>query len=463
MYLTPKTTFRGLILAIFSFSLVLRFWRLGQFNELVFDEVYYARFASQYWLGEPFFPSHPPLSHYLIALAMGLGSLFPVNPDHVNELTGVLRSTWSYRWLNALVGSTIPLLLGAIAYQLTQRRRLTILVMGLAALDGLLLVESRYALNNIYLIFFGLAGQALILTYLRQQKWYWLIGGGICLAAAGSVKWNGFAFLLGVYLLWAIAWGQWWYKSCFNKPHDDNESTQFLSTPFWQAWLTISPGPLILWLGVLPLVTYSVIWIPHLWLNPDYASWQGFLRIQWETWQYHRRIGNSPDIHPYCSAWYTWPLMLRPIAYYYKQIGEFKLVTDVHCLANPILLWFTSGAIVGVGIHSRLPRRLQVTLPQDEGLGWYIGINYATNLLPWVGISRCTFFYHYLPSYLFTILALAWILDCLLNHLYRWSKVIAWGMIGAIVVGFWFWSPIFLGLPLTPQGFSLRMWFRSWI
>ncbi|MFM7577356.1 MAG: phospholipid carrier-dependent glycosyltransferase, partial [Microcystaceae cyanobacterium] len=90
---------------LFGVGLVLRFWQLSQFNVFVFDEVYYAKFANDYWLGKPFFPSHPPLIHYLIALGMALGSLLPTDPDTVNTLTGSLRSTWSYRWLNALTGS----------------------------------------------------------------------------------------------------------------------------------------------------------------------------------------------------------------------------------------------------------------------------------------------------------------------------------------------------------------------
>ncbi|WLT37509.1 phospholipid carrier-dependent glycosyltransferase [Synechocystis sp. B12] len=55
--LTPFTT--GIV-AIFLFSLVIRFWNLGQFNQLVFDEVYYAKFASDYWLGNDFFPPIRP-------------------------------------------------------------------------------------------------------------------------------------------------------------------------------------------------------------------------------------------------------------------------------------------------------------------------------------------------------------------------------------------------------------------
>ncbi|MEB3228705.1 MAG: phospholipid carrier-dependent glycosyltransferase [Synechocystis sp.] len=463
------TPFTGPLLAIFVFSLVLRFWNLGQFNELVFDEVYYAKFASDYWLGKPFFPSHPPLSHYLIALAMGLGNLFPVNPDQVNDLTGVVRSTWSYRWLNALTGASIPLLMGAIAYLLTQRQRLTVLVMGLTALDGLLLVESRYALNNIYLIFFGLLGHIFVLWYLQQRQRWQLILAGIALGCAGSVKWNGFAFLLGIYTLWALAWSvHHWHRwrSPQDEYHDHRESYALTCREegWQQPWLALTPQQVLLWLVLLPLLTYSLIWIPHLLMNPDYASLQGFWQIQVDTWQYHRRVGNSPDVHPYCSPWYSWLIMGRPVAYFFQKSGPFGLIYDVHSMANPALLWLSTGAM-GLLASSVAWARLRHFSPTSPlpNTSVYIAVNYGVNLLPWLGISRCTFFYHYLPAYLFSLLALALILETLLQPGKSWHRVVGLTCLGVIMVSFWFWLPIFLGMPLTPQGFSLRMWFRSWI
>lgn len=450
------TPFRALIIAVFVFSLILRFWHLGQFNDLVFDEVYYAKFAGDYWLGKPFFPSHPPLSHYLIALGMGLGDLLPVNPDQVNDLTGAVRSTWSYRWLNALTGSTIPLLMGAIAYLLTQRKRFAALAMILTALDGLVLVESRYALNNIYLVFFGLLGHVFVLWYGRRGQQWQLILGGIALGCAGSVKWNGFAFLLGIYGLWGIIWlREVWRR--WRTPGDH------LTSEEQDRWLNLSPRQLLLWLGLLPLVTYSVIWIPHLLMNPDYDSLQGFWQIQVDTWQYHRRVGNTPDVHPYCSPWYSWPMMERPIAYYFKKSAPFGLIQDVHSMANPPLIWLSTGAmglLAGSVAWTKIRSHSPMALPMPT---LYIAVNYGANLLPWIGVSRCTFFYHYLPAYLFSILALALILERLLQSNFLWQRAIAFTCFGLVVLGFGFWLPIFLGMPLTPTGFSLRMWFRSWI
>ncbi|WLT37508.1 phospholipid carrier-dependent glycosyltransferase [Synechocystis sp. B12] len=191
----------------------------------------------------------------------------------------------------------------------------------------------------------------MVLWHLRQGKLWQLILGGISLACAGSVKWNGFAFLLGVYLLWAIAWVKPFFNQGWTKGERQANSVQPLdgdrqnNQDFLSRWLIISPLQFAIWLVLVPVITYSVIWIPHLLMNGEYASLEGFWRIQRETWQYHRRVGNSPDIHPYCSPWYSWLVMARPIAYFYQKSGQFGLINDVHAMANPILLWFSTGAM----------------------------------------------------------------------------------------------------------------------
>jgi dolichyl-phosphate-mannose--protein O-mannosyl transferase len=43
---------------------------IERFNTLVFDEVYYAKFAKDYLTKTPFFNPHPPLSQYIIAIGI---------------------------------------------------------------------------------------------------------------------------------------------------------------------------------------------------------------------------------------------------------------------------------------------------------------------------------------------------------------------------------------------------------
>jgi dolichyl-phosphate-mannose--protein O-mannosyl transferase len=201
---------------IFMLSVTLRFWGLGRFNALVFDEVYYAKFANNYLTGTHFFNAHPPLSQYIIAIGMWLGSHLPFGQDTVNGLTGSLRSTWSYRWLNALTGSFIPLVVAALAYQLNQRRSYAFIAALFAAADGLFLVESRYALNNVYLVILGLLGQLCFLVALgqpKQQRGVSLALSGVFFGASACIKWNGLWFLLGVYMVWVAAWVMQWVRS----------------------------------------------------------------------------------------------------------------------------------------------------------------------------------------------------------------------------------------------------------
>ena len=185
------------MIGLFVLSVRLRFWDLSKFNTLVFDEVYYAKFANNYLTGTRFFNAHPPLGSYMIALGMWIGSHLPATPDTVNDLTGSWRSTFSYRWLNALTGSFLPLVVGALAYQLTDRRSYALLATLLVATDGLFLVESRYALINIYLIIFGLLGQLYFFLALREQteqRWRKLTLSGVFFGASAAVKWNGWGF-----------------------------------------------------------------------------------------------------------------------------------------------------------------------------------------------------------------------------------------------------------------------------
>lgn len=489
------------LLGILLLSLTLRFWGLGRFNTLVFDEVYYAKFANNYLTGTRFFDGHPPLSKYLIAIGIWIGNRLPIGQDTVNSLTGSLLSTWSYRWLNALTGSLIPLGISAIAFELSQRRTFALLAGILAAMDGLFLVESRYALNNVYLVIFGLLGQWLFLLSLRfsKKKLFLLSLAGIFFGASASIKWNGLWFLFSVYLLWGIGW---LFQLRDRLKRDPKKSTSmdgsseisprvssqtnatFFTSPLYQI-IRIHPIYFLISLAIIPAVFYWLIWIPHIQLNPEF----GFIEVQRQILSYHQRVGSGMDIHPYCSTWYSWIFMTRPIAYFY-QVGNSledtapllgksaltlspnRVVYDVHAIGNPFLWWFSSIAIVLIAglVFSRrkaLPKLasadslLNPTQGKELWVGLFICTSYIANLLPWMRVSRCVFLYHYMGSSVFAGMALAWFVDrWFRNHESRWFATL---ILLTVAIAFVFWMPIYLGLPLSQKAYEMRMWFRSWI
>lgn len=484
------------LIAIFLASALLRFWGLGRFNALVFDEVYYAKYANNYLTGTDFFNAHPPLSQYIIASGMWLASHLPWEQQTMNGLTGSWRSTWSYRWLNALTGSFIPLVVAGIAYQLNRRYSYALIAALLAATDGLFLVESRYALNNVYLVILGLLGNLLFLIALSQSQWKrWanLALAGAFLGASACIKWNGLWFLFGVYLLWGIAWLLHW--RC-GSPFKDSVKSDLvlseLSTPkmlkpeskpfkLKTALVNLTQVNGIQFLfnfALIPALTYSLLWIPHLLMIPK----PGFWEAQQKILTFHEHIGSGPEVHRYCSKWYSWLLMFRPVAYFYQtaqstheQVPTYpplpkdfgQVIYDVHAMGNPILWWLSTSAILlllllvlqrlGSGIRGYF----QPTTVNYVSL--YLGLNWLAQLFPWVGVSRCTFLYHYMGASVFSGLGLAWLIDRWLHREKESWQITAITVIGLILLAFVFWLPIYLGLPLSPGGHQLRMWFRSWI
>jgi dolichyl-phosphate-mannose-protein mannosyltransferase len=454
LQLTKPRTFRAIVLGLWLLGLGLRFWRLDEFNQLVFDEVYYAKFANDYLIGKEFFNSHPPLSQYFIAMGMQMGSLLP--SMKVNDLTGSLRSPVSYRWMNTLLGSFIPLVVGAIAYQLTQHRRMMLIAMGLITLEGFFLVESRYAFNNIYLLLFGLLGHYFFLRSLLGKKRS-LSWAGVCLGLSAAAKWNGLGFLLGILAWWVIIAGI-----------GRLTRTRYIKLPaqdrLFQSLVRLSPWAIACNLLLVPALTYSLAWIPHLWMNPQYDFWEVHQRI----WDFHHKIGNSSTVHPYCSPWYSWLLMVRPLAYLYETqgLGTEKIIRDVHGMGNPFLWWLAAlamAAMVGIAVMAWFKKGDRPLQSPYLMISSYLGINFAANLLPWLEVNRCTFLYHYLAAYSFAILSLAWWLDWGLSSTLLRIRGSTIALLTLIAIAFVYWLPIYLGLPLSEEAFHRRMWFRSWI
>lgn len=520
------------LIALFSLSLVLRFWGLGRFNKLVFDEVYFAQYARNYLTATPFFDGHPPLSKYLIAIGIWLGQMLPIGHDTANSETGTLLTTFSYRWLNALVGSCLPVLMGLLAWEASRRWRLALLAAGLMALDGLFLVESRYALNNIYLVGFGLLAHWFLLKALttkipslpqaqRSPFWPWLIAAGLAFGGSISVKWNGSAFLIGAVLMWAWVKGQHWFDRALGRaPRDPAVESRTWVSPL-QAIGELSRNQAAIVFAAIPALFYVLMWIPHLLQNPTKEPGSSlisdFFKVNHQILTYHQSIGDGDKVHPYCSRWYSWPLLLRPLAYVYARVADPNApidwknptptlpasasprIFDVHAMGNPILWWFALAALIltvywlGRSLYraivvppgAALGPMHTVTTPTlswagrhwQFSAGWesvlrprrftsldltlliYFVVNYAANWLPWVRVTRCTFLYHYMGALAFSFLILAWWLDRWLIDRQNGRYIVAWSAIVLIILAFVFWLPIWLGLPISEFSWRLRIWY----
>src|SRR5207245_4965667 len=164
-------------------------------------------------------------------------------------------------------------------------------------------------------------------------------------------------------------------------------------------------------------VSFAVI-PPAIYLA-SYVSWFGGPTIPY-TWNlveltqqmygYHASL-TAP--HPAGSPWWSWPLVLKPVYWYFGQSsgGDNAYIYDA---GNVVLFW---GGLVAFGwcaLAAVRSRSLALAFVVFAGLAQY---------LAWIPIGRVLFFYHFFTALPFYLLGLAaWLAYLWDTPLARWVR-----------------------------------------
>jgi dolichyl-phosphate-mannose-protein mannosyltransferase len=428
IWLSEHPIFGVIAIALIAFAT--RFWNLDGTADIVFDEVYYPKFAQNYLRGETLFDAHPPLAKYIIALSIQIFGYAPLG----------------YRFMTALAGALLPLVTYELLWQLSDRRGWAWLAGWFVAMDGLLLVESRFGLINIYILLFGMLSHLCMVLALKRsrQRWFWVLATGLMLGASISVKWTGLAYVVGLGALMGYAWSR--YRQTLNVPQ------------------------ILIGLIILPIAFYFVQWIPHLMINPERDIWE----LHDQILGFHQKLGlgKTEPVHPYCSPWWSWVLLTRPVAYFF-QMRPNSMVQFVHAMGNPLLYWLSAIALMGcltflVASKLRFPPKFitQINLEKHSTLFWftfYVTSSFLAHWLPWSLSKRCIFLYHYMPASVFAFAALALVVSLMWRSPLPELRVLGSGVFGMIAIAFIFWLPLYIGLPISSGYLPVLMWLPSWL
>ena len=410
-------------------GLALRLWNLDSPKGKIFDEIYYATNAesllqkgveidSESGLAQ--FIVHPPSGKWLIAS----GIKFFGN----NE--------FGWRFAAAIVGSISIILMYFTAKKLFNNKLLSVFAASLISLDGLHLVHSRIALLDIFLLFFI---QIAVLAFLQSK--YWI--SALTLGLACSVKWSG------LYVLIALAF----YVLILDIRKNRYLGLQFPIREMARRNLLFR----FLQFGIFPVFIYIASWFSWFITNTgwdrNYSSNPLF-----SLWHYHSEILNFhtklTDSHPYSANPWSWLIQGRPTSFFYetpKSCGGASCSQEILALGTPILWWAATLALL-VTIGYWVSKRDW----QAEILLVVIGASY----LPWFAIQERTMFSFYAIAFEpFLLLTLVY----LLSKVPKNQRRIALIFTAIVLVNFLYFLPIFLGLPITYNSWSDRMWFPSWI
>jgi dolichyl-phosphate-mannose--protein O-mannosyl transferase len=396
-------------------------------TEEYFDEVYHAKTARQYLVGEnPIEWVHPPTAKLLIAVGV---YVFGYEP-------------WAWRLPAALAGIALAPVFFLFARRVVATERAALFASVLLLSDGVYLVQSRIAMTNIFAVLFQVTAALFLLRAALRERLPALDMSllGLFLGLALSTRWTSLwaAGFLGLVLL--VVRGR------------------RILAPREMALTLLAFVVLPVALYVLSYVPLMMQWrargeFPSLF---SMAALERLWREQRNVWNYHANLNAT---HPYFSKWWTWPWLYRPTWYFFANAEG--VVRGIIAVGNPILWWASVPATLWAlvtGMRARDPRRL------------FTGAGFCLLYLPW-GISPRTLNYsHYLFEAIpYACLSLAMILEWLWDQ-GGLPRSVARGYLTAVVAIFVIFLPLLLATPIPSSWFFARAggvgiwtWFPSWI
>ncbi|CAN5802211.1 phospholipid carrier-dependent glycosyltransferase [soil metagenome] len=422
------------------FAAVIRLIRLAEPEELVFDETYYAKDACLYLGYRPEQCGltgtaeqsyvHPPLGKWLIAAGI--------------KLFG--NDSFGWRISAVVFGVALVLVTYLLAEKLFQNRWISLVSGLLVATDFLLFVQSRIAMLDIFLAFFVALGflfiamdrnaAAAVRDHLEcekdgpppERRIGKRIASGIAFGLALSVKWSA-VYALAAAALLGLGWtvGLWRLRRKRARPAEPVDAKRAGdNSARGEGWGVLARD--VVWTGVafglVPLMVYVGSYSEWFVLENSkpcaytvpaasedryfsagfYGLVEGecltgaagltlnFADLHDRVADYHLQLTAT---HPYQSKAWTWPLVLRPVAYFYE--GASGRSSEIIGMAN-VATWYAAL----LALIWLVARSIRSWRPETVVLAAF-----AAQYVPWLVVSRPLFFFYMTPSVPFLMIGLA--------------------------------------------------------
>ena len=382
---------------------------------MYFDETYFARSAWEQLLGlEPTETTHPPLGRTIISVGVALWGMNP----------------FGWRFMGALAGTLSVVVLYLLARRLLGRTSWAFLAALLFSFDFLRFAQSRMATVDVFVLLFTLVAFWCVLEHAKSdRRWPWLIAAGAALGAGLGCKWSAAFPALGVAVLAAAA------------------ELRRIRGKGGRVCATLR---VFVCLTIVPLAVYAASWLT--WMAGSGATPADVIARHVAMYRYHSFM---TETRWYASAWWQWPLDLRPIWLYRGTVDvAADRVASIVTMGNPAVWW--PGALA-------LPALAALALVRRDRVAAWILVGLLAAWLPWAfAARRLTFIYHFLPATPFLALALAHGFARLADRFPR-TRPAGIALASVAVLLFALFLPLLTGMPVPrPYAEALR-WLETWI
>ncbi len=396
--------------------------KISSYNSAYFDEVYFARTSYEYATGLPVYEwVHPPLSKILASIPIRLFHMAPFYYRLVGNLAAVLMIPVIFLFAKKLFGKT----------------RYGVIAALLLIFDNFHYTQGRIGTMDSCLALFILLSFYFMYSYLklkkedplRKKQWY-LFFSGLFVGCAIATKWTGFFAGLALAIVFFLHFFKTYIQ---NKKITKDGKKIIISCVFFF-------GINIFAIYLLCYFCYPNFYYFHI------ENFSDFIDITKQMFQYHSTLTES---HPFYSSWYTWPLMIKPVWYYYGTYEGLK--SSISGIGNPILWWSCAISLIFI-LYKIIKKDKKAIL---------LGIFYLCMLLPYMNISRGMFLYHYYPAFLVTILSLTYLLKEIDKKIPKHYFLIFYFIF--IIFFFFYFFPISSGAFVDPNSIENLRWLSSWV
>ena len=410
-----------------------------------FDEIYHPRTAYEHLNNVyPYEVSHPPLGKLIISLGIMLFGMNPLGWRFMGTLFGVLMLPVLYIFLKNLFGKTAVAFCGTCLF----------------AFDFMHLVQTRIATIDTYGVFF------ILVSYYFMFRWLSVPAGsklrksvlplflcGLFWGIGCASKWTVIYAGVGLALLWLLG--------LIFKGREWNTATDESGRPRFAPYLIGTFFLSILFFVAIPVCIYVASYIPYVTAdaakNGTAPTLMRLLELTWDNQvfmlTYHQGV-HTP--HPYESYWYQWIFDARPILYYrdWDRVATEGVKSLFASFNNPLVSWAGLLSFIAVVIQ---------TIRRKCGKGLFIIIGLLSQFVPWLGIGRTLFAYHYFPTVLFLVFAITYLMDDMVSRRRRHFRLVVYGFTGCTAALYALFYPVLIGLyiPMWYSEFLLR-WLPSW-
>jgi len=407
-------------------------------SNLSFDEIYFVRTAVEHLENvNPYEISHPPLGKEIIAASIITFGMSPFGWRMFGAIFGVLMLVVIYIFIKNMFGRTVIATCGTL----------------LLGFDFMRFVQTRIATIDAFVVLFILLAYFFMYRHITtnpnapfRKSVLPLALSGLFFGLSFATKWTGFYAGAGLLIIYIIRLVKLY--SYYDSAKKSGFSMYLLKT------LLSS----VLFFVFIPAVIYYLTYIPY-GLARGYTLEGGmllsreFFDIVWGNqvlmFDYHSQLVAE---HPFSSTWWQWILNIRPILYVH-EISDYTQAR-FGAFGNPFVWWggFLAIAMMAVRVFTH-----------RDGKALFILIGYLAQLLPWVMVTRILFAYHYFPSSLFLVLALAHVFNTIVERWKESGKSAIYAYTAVTGSLFALFYPMLAGMFLPFWYFSsLLKWFASW-